>query len=92
MTEDTTQPETIEVDATLVLTEAILGVLQSMLALVPMQVDPHSIEHQRIIAQLQHGMNQIGSLAIALGSEVVQAKPSAPEECGGGSSGIILPR
>lgn len=83
--------EMVEVDPLLMLTEATLAVFSSMLALVPLHVDPHNLEQQGAVRQLQHGMNQIGQLAIALGSEVVQAKPSA-QESGGGSSGIILPR
>lgn len=86
MSQDT---EMIEVDPLLVLIESNLAVFSAILSLVPLHVDPHSVEHQGMIRQLQEGMNQLGHLAMALGSTSVQPKGDGPSPA---ASSIIIPR
>ena len=86
--EDETQ-EPREIDATLVMGEAVLGAISALLTLVPIQDPQGDITKLKAIQQLQGSMGTLAQLLVLMGSDKVAMKPEA--EVNKPSSSIILP-
>lgn len=69
--------------------EACFAVITSMLPLVPLQVAQGDLNSMRQLEQLSSSINNLGSLVVELGSQLVKPDPN-PQ--GGKPSGLIIPK
>lgn len=75
----------------LALAEATLMTMTAVLALVPLHVQQGDLAAMKMVDQLQHGMNRIAEITMALGSTMVQPKGEPTPEESARASGLILP-